>query len=180
MFKRTNIFALAAAALTVLITGISCSPAIDPTAKQHDSLASERELIRETLSLYAIYLDDGRVDDFMDLFTEDAEFTAATYVYTGHDSIRNNLADKPRRPGKHLPFAAVIEFQSTTEARAWSDYLRVKITGDGDPSSWVVTSTGRYHDQLVKGDDGRWRFQRRDVYMPGRENPGSWTQPSSR
>jgi len=141
------------------------------------SPAEDREAIRDTLRLYAVYLDDARVDDFLGLFTDDAIFTAAEFEYRGHDEIRRELAVKKRRPGKHLPMSAVIEFESDTAARAWSDFLRVKIEREGDPTSWVITSIGRYHDRLVRGRDGRWRFARRDVHMPARSNPREFIQP---
>jgi ketosteroid isomerase-like protein len=136
------------------------------------SRQTETEAIRETLHRYAIFLDDGRVAEFLDLFSEDAIFTAAEFVYEGREGIRTELAEKERPPGKHLPFPALIELESPTRARAWSDFLRVKQDRSGDPESWKITNVGRYYDVLVKGDDGRWRFQRRDVQileMPNRK-----------
>ena len=73
---------------------------------------------------------------------------------------------------------AVIEMDSETTARAWSDFLRVKIERDGDPTSWVITSMGRYYDRLIKGEDGHWRFSRRDVYILGMKNQTDLVQPS--
>lgn len=137
----------------------------------------DREAIRDTLRRYAMYLDDARVDEFLDLFTEDAVFTAADFVYAGRDAIRTELAEKPRGPGKHLPFPAVIEFESTGSARAWSDFLRVKQDVAGDPESWRITSVGRYYDRIVRGEDGRWRFQRRDVQILEMPNPHELVEP---
>jgi hypothetical protein len=71
----------------------------------------------------------------------------------------------------------VIELESASEARAWSDFLRVKIEREGDPTAWEITSIGRYYDRLVRGGDGRWRFQRRDVHLPGMENPRELVEP---
>ena len=96
---------------------------------------TEKEQIRTTLQQYAMFLDDGRIDDCHDLFTTDAHFTAAGFDYKGKEVIRRELADKKRRPGKHLPFPAIIEFETGSKARAWSDFLRVKITREGDPSA---------------------------------------------
>lgn len=117
------------------------------------------------------------VEDFLELFTEDAVFTAAEFVYVGRDEIRTELADKERRPGRHLPLPALIEIESVTEARAWSDLLRVKIASEGDPTAWVITSVGRYYDELVRGEDGRWRFRRRDVHVLGMEGPAELVPP---
>lgn len=164
-------------ALIVLLLGgaLAClhrTPEADASSKQADI-----ESIRETLQRYAIFLDDGRVADFLDLFTEDAIFTAADFVYEGRQGIRNELAAKKRPPGKHLPFPAVIELESATRARAWSDFLRVKQDRSGAPESWKITNVGRYYDVLVKGDDGRWRFQRRDVQILEMPNRQEFTEP---
>lgn len=175
MRERTA-HSLRLAFLIVALAPIAClgvsTPGPDTTPR-----SIETERIRETLRLYAILLDDGRVDEFLDLFTEDAVFTADVFVYEGHDEIRQELADKPRRPGKHLPFPALIELESGTRARAWSDFLRVKIEREDDPTAWAITSIGRYYDVLVKGDDGRWRFQRRDVQLPGLSNRDDLVEP---
>ena len=80
-----------------------------------------------------------------------AVFTADEFTSAGREAIRSELAEKPRGPGKHLPFPALIELDSPTTAHAWSDdlrvkILRVKIEREGDPASWVITSLGRYDD----------------------------------
>lgn len=167
---------LGLATMIVLITATACG-----THSAHMKRLDQQtdvERIRETLRQYAIFLDDARVDDFLDLFTEDAVFTAAGLIYEGREEIRDELADKPRRLGKHLPFPALIQLESATEARAWSDFLRVMIENEGDPTSWVITSVGRYYDRLAKGEDGRWRLQRRDVQILAMENPKDLIQPA--
>ena len=49
------------------------------------------EKIRDALQQYAIFLDDGRIDDYLSLYTENAVFTAADVVYEGRDEIRREL-----------------------------------------------------------------------------------------
>lgn len=164
--------------LVVLAASDACMGQSLQTGPLYPQIESEQ--IRKTLSQYAIFLDDGRVEDFLDLFTEDAVFTADEFAYVGREQIRTELAAKKRRAGKHMPFPALIEFESATEARAWSDFIRVKIETLGDPTSWTLTSIGRYYDQLVRGEDGRWRFARRDVQLPEMKNLEGLVEPSAR
>lgn len=178
MFRKIGVVSFAAFLLlgsAVLGACATRSPNGDETAK-----AREVAQIRETLEKYAMFLDDGRVEDFLDLFTEDAVFTADEFTYDGREAIRVELAEKTRSLGKHLPFPAVIELDSETTAHAWSDFLRVKIAREGDPTSWVITSLGRYYDRLIKGEDGAWRFSRRDVYILGMKNQPDLVQPQGR
>lgn len=170
---RIGLLGLAATALAL---GGACArpDAAGPRGLRLD----DREAIRDTLHRYAIDLDDGRTEAFLELFTDDAVFTAADLVYTGRDAIRTELAEKPRGPGKHLPYPAVIEFEGPDTARAWSDFLRVKQDVPGDPESWRITSVGRYYDQLVRGRDGRWRFRRRDVQILELPNPNPLVEPA--
>jgi len=182
MVRRNNLRARVAGALPGALLAVVCglqSACLLGASAADDEAARQREIarIRETLHQYAMFLDDGRVEDFLDLFTPDAVFTADEFVYDGREAIRVELAEKPRGPGRHLPFPALIELESPTVARAWSDFLRVKIEREGDPTAWAITSAGRYYDRLVKGDDGRWRFSRRDVYILAMKNRSDLVEP---
>ena len=148
------------------------SPAI---ATPVENVLAEEAAIRETLRKYCFLLDDNRPDEFVQLFTEQAVFYAADLRYEGRAAIKKELAEKPREPGKHLAFPALIELQSGTEALAWSDFLRVKVK-PGDPSAWLITNIGRYHDRLVKVGP-RWLFAERGVYILGMANPSKYTVP---
>ena len=66
---------------------------------------------------------------------------------------------------------SLIEFRSPTEARAWSDFQRVKSDPENptDPSTWILTNTGRYHDRLVKRGE-RWLFAERGAYVLNMEH----------
>jgi hypothetical protein len=97
--------------------------------------------------------------------------------YEGRAVIKKELAEKPREPGKHLAFPALIQMQTPSEALAWSDFLRVKVKQD-DPSAWLITNIGRYHDRLVKVGQ-RWLFAERGVYILGMDNPSKFTIPPS-
>lgn len=153
-----------------LLAGLGAASAGFSKARSdvRESNSDDHWAIQELLTKYCLLLDDGRHEDFAHLFAEDARFRAATLVYTGRDEIRRELAEKERRPGKHLAFPALIDRPSDDSALAWSDFLRVKTDLD-TVGGWIITSIGRYHDRLSR-IDGQWVFQTRDVYILGMEN----------
>jgi hypothetical protein len=173
--KRTLPNRIAPAFSILLLLTISC--ASHPTNQARQAQIEDNKRIRETLQLYAVFLDDERMEDYLGLYTADAVFTAADVVYEGIDEIRRELTEKKRRPGKHLTFPAVIEMVSPTKARTWSDFLRIKIATEEDVVPWVITHVGRYYDTLVKGEDGRWRFSRRDIQLTGGVNRHTFVEP---
>jgi len=118
-------------------------------------------LIRETLALYCMLLDDRRFEDWGRLFAEDAEWTIPWASFKGRDAIVAGLREIDVGPSgwcKHITHFPVIRFESETSARAWSDlscYVRERESGE-----WSLVSAGRYYDDLVRLD-GAWLFQRR-------------------
>lgn len=130
--------------------------------------ASAEEGIRRTIAQYALFCDDGRFDEFADLFTEQATFSALGPPQVGRASIRDYMAkaQPPQRRGKHLCFNTVIDVSPDgSTAEAVTDYLFVGIQPHGGYAAANPTSAGRYHDRLVRDSD-RWRFaERRIVFM---------------
>jgi 3-phenylpropionate/cinnamic acid dioxygenase small subunit len=123
------------------------------------------EAIRRTMMLYAQLCDDGRFDEWVQLFTPDARFAVMGTTHTGHDAIRSFMenAQPSERRGRHAVFAPVVDLDlHGTTARAWTDYLFFDRSG-------AVTSTGRYHDELVGTFDGSWRFALREIVFQGAE-----------
>jgi 3-phenylpropionate/cinnamic acid dioxygenase small subunit len=121
------------------------------------------EGIRRTLVQYAQLCDDGRFDEWSDLFTADARFHVMGRTQTGRERLQGWIerAQPPDARGRHGVFAPVIDVGiDGRTASAWTDYLFFDRSG-------AVTSTGRYHDELVRGDDGRWRFSLREIVFQG-------------
>ena len=70
-------------------------------------------------------------------------------------------AQPPELRGKHAMLSSVIDLDDgAATARAWTDYVFVD-------QKLRVTSSGRYHDELARGDDGRWRFTLREIVFTG-------------
>src|SRR5437660_8968633 len=99
---------------------------------------SDIELIRRTIALYAMLLDDGRCDEWGDLFTEDAEWISNYGVYEkadgrplfetkGRAEIVRIAEQLARQAGKaaskslHLSSPALIDI-SGAKASAWWDF----------------------------------------------------------
>jgi 3-phenylpropionate/cinnamic acid dioxygenase small subunit len=129
------------------------------------------EAIRRVLTLYGQLLDDLRFAEWGELFTDDAIWRVPQTTLRGRADIVAGLrAIEPDRPGqvKHVSFTPVLDFESGSRARVWTDFLTLSLGAD---DAWLVSGAGRYHDVIVF-DGSRWRFQTRDVdvrWPPGSE-----------
>jgi uncharacterized protein (TIGR02246 family) len=126
---------------------------------------SAEESIRRTLAQYCQLCDEGRFAEWIDLFTPDARFRVMGRTTAGRDEILAFMetAQSPERRGRHMISEPVIAAEPDAgRARAWTDYVFVD-------RSTTVTSVGRYHDELARGDDGRWRFALREIVFLGGE-----------
>lgn len=121
------------------------------------------EGIRRTLARYCLFCDDGRFDDWSRLFTADTRLHVMGTTHQGRAAAQDFIerGQPPERRGKHLVAnTLVVIAPDDLTARAWSDYVFLDRTG-------AVTSTGRYHDELVRGTDGVWRFSLREIVFAG-------------
>jgi 3-phenylpropionate/cinnamic acid dioxygenase small subunit len=134
-------------------------------------LEDERAILR-ALYLYAHYLDSGRDEDWLGLFTDDAVLDVRRRVAGG--------ASKPHRhAGKDALRAFVIRHSKTAAPPAAFDkhlYSSPLIVVDGDearveqysagldddPSGPSLGRFGRTFDHLVR-QDGGWRFKERII-----------------
>ena len=129
------------------------------------ALEDERAVLA-TLHRYGHAIDAGDEAEWVDCFTEDAAFVArgrhsghtALEVY-GRAQLRAFIAEHSRRPFAfhlHCIVEPVVVLDGDT---ATNDcYLFVLMEHEGRP---VLRVFGRYHDDLVRCPDGRWRFRRR-------------------
>jgi uncharacterized protein (TIGR02246 family) len=132
---------------------------------------TDEEGIRRVLALYSQWCDDGRFDEFAELFTADAEFRVMGAVHVGREAIKAFMAaaQPPQRRGRHVVTNPVIVVDAAgATATAWTDYLFVSPTPpDGSGSTpptggFAITNVGRYHDRFVKVDS-EWRFAVREI-----------------
>jgi uncharacterized protein (TIGR02246 family) len=118
---------------------------------------TDEEGVRRTLALYCQLCDDGRFDEWTDLYTDDATFAVMGQTQVGRDAIKAWIeqAQPEDKRGKHFLGQSVVDIDGDA-ASAVTDYTFVS-------KAYVITSAGRYHDTLERGGDGRWRFRTREI-----------------
>lgn len=120
--------------------------------------------VGQLIAAYTQALDDGRTDDVVATFTDDGVCDMPGLGrHQGHEALREAYGRvEPRVPQRHLVLNTVVTGWDDPEATAVSDVVFV-LRGD---RGWGVQLVGRYHDRLLRGDDG-WRFRgRRAEFVP--------------
>ena len=120
--------------------------------------------IRRLLAQYCQLLDDGRFDDWIDLFDPGIEFVVMGMHQHGHDELRGFIEPSQQADarGKHMISEPWIELGPDGDtATATVDFAWVSKAG-------AVGQSGRYHDHLVRHPD-RWRFRRREIVFTGEQ-----------
>jgi uncharacterized protein (TIGR02246 family) len=129
------------------------------------SILEEKEAIRDLMSAYCFYVDNGEFDKFAGLFTEDGIFEAGPLGrLKGREAIYNFVAaavplrgEGPAR--KHCTMNHIIRVNGS-EARADSYIVVLRESEHGIMASLA----GRYEDIIVK-DGGEWRFKARKIHF---------------
>jgi hypothetical protein len=132
------------------------------------AMASEledKEAIRELMSAYCFYVDNGEFEQFAGLFTEDAIFEAGPFGrLQGRRAIYDFINSQVPRPGegparKHCTLNHLIRIDGT-EARADSYVVVLR-----DSAAGIIASlAGRYEDLLIK-NGSEWRFRMRRIHF---------------
>ena len=92
-----------------------------------------RDAIGRLIALYGQLLDDLRLDDWGELFTDDAVWRIPGITFEGRAEIKRGVGDmEPPQPGrvKHMSFTPVIDFESGSRARAWTDQVALHCPED--------------------------------------------------
>ncbi len=137
------------------------------TRAMAEARPSDFEAIRLTLALYCQLCDDGRFDEWAELYTTDATFSVMGHTYTGPVAIKDFIEAgmPPEVRGKHMCANSIIEVDSTgNAASARTDFVFVGRTGEG----LAITQSGRYHDTLAREAE-RWLLRSRQIVFMGDE-----------
>jgi 3-phenylpropionate/cinnamic acid dioxygenase small subunit len=135
----------------------------------------EHEGIRHALAAYCQLLDDGRFDEWVDMFTDDVAFAVMGRTFRGRDAVRGFVepTQGPDARGRHVLSEPLIDVDPAGgRATASTDYCFVS-------RDLAVLSAGRYHDVLVLGADGRWRIEAREIVFVGDQPRGIAPAPAS-
>jgi uncharacterized protein (TIGR02246 family) len=127
----------------------------------------DRAQIRELTARYNRCFDDGDPDGFAATFTEDGVMEVeGTFLTSGRAALAEMVRHTPYGV-KHVTVDATVEVDGD---RAVQDVTLVVLSRPGPDAPAgarsKLTSSGRYHDQLVRTPDG-WRFSHRTAILDG-------------
>ena len=130
----------------------------------------EHDLIRRTLAAYCQLLDDGRFDEWVEMFTEDVAFAVMGQTARGRSAVRAFIepTQGPDMRGRHILSEPLVTVDPAGgRATVTTDYCFVA-------RDLSVLSAGRYHDILVRDPDDvdRWRIAQREIVFLGDEPKG--------
>ncbi len=121
---------------------------------------TDHEAITRVVARYCHLLDDGRWDEFADLWAPDAELVLGGETTRGRDAIRAAIeaSQPPERRGRHLAVNVELDVDGD-RATGVVDFMFWVRDREGTAKPMCL---GRYDDQLVR-TDGTWRFARREI-----------------
>ena len=130
---------------------------------------SDFEAIRRLLAIYGQLLDSKRIEEWGELFSEEAVFRVWGRSYRGRAEIKREIGGmQPDAPAKHIVLQPVIDLDGEDRARAWTD-LCAAATEEGEIKFATI---GRYYDRLIREPThGRWQIARRVLVLGDEEVP---------
>ena len=132
-------------------------------------MSDARDAIRRLIAIYAQLLDSKRIEEWGELFTEEAEFRVYGETHQGRATIVHEIGGvQPATPVKHILLSPVIDLEGDDRGYVWCDMCVAVGTEEGAS----IVTIGRYYDEVVRDiDDGRWRFSRRVIVFSHEEVP---------
>ena len=112
-------------------------------------------------------LDHGRLDELVDLFTEDALYTHAQRRSEGREEIRKLFVARAAagvRTVRHLASGLRVEVDSATAARGTSVCLTFAFDGPAPAPHATPHLVADFEDVYRLCDDGKWRFAVRHIH----------------
>lgn len=124
----------------------------------------DRAAIHDLFTRYCCALDNGEIETVVGCFTSNAMLKSPVIDISGHDEIRSfagRFAAQRAAGTQFRHMVGNIAVRIDRNRAAATAYLLVLISKDG---SHRTLPPGRYECELIKEDDGQWRFSRRTVF----------------
>jgi len=113
--------------------------------------------IRNLVARYAQYTDDSQIQEWTELFVEDARMEAGGQPMEGRPALTEWItAVTSSMKLRHIMGAVTVTVDSATEAHGAADMILLAAV----EGSWIIAGAPRYVDRYVKTADG-WRFAER-------------------
>ncbi|PQA89373.1 nuclear transport factor 2 family protein [Hyphococcus luteus] len=132
--------------------------------------AEDRFGIQDLFAAYGWALDTGDAEGLVAVFTEDAVMIEEVFedpdIWEGHEGIRalaNHYFTSPGFPGRQHHVTQQVFTPKSEGAVAVKSFAFVTEC-HGEPP-YLLRFAGWYEDDVVKGDDGAWRFKKRVVRL---------------
>ena len=124
----------------------------------------DRAAIQDLFTRYCCALDNGEIETVVGCFTANAILKSPVIDISGHDEIRafaGRFAAQRAAGTQFRHMVSNIAVRINGNKAAATAYLLVLISKDG---SHRTLPPGRYECELIKEDNGQWRFSRRTVF----------------
>lgn len=123
-----------------------------------DPVLTPAEQIRRTIVEYGQFIDDRKLDAWLELYCHDAVHEINEGRHEGRAQLRAFMEAAFARIGnlRHIMLGSSIHVVGES-ATATTDWMTFRRAADGTPA---VASVGRWDDTL-RVEDGRWRFAHR-------------------
>lgn len=116
---------------------------------------------RRLSTAFAVYVDHGRAEDVVALFTPDGVFERAGLRLDGAAEIAAFLARRPAtRITRHFCSNILIEPVDSTRARGIVYFTLFEGEGETPATMQLPLTVGEYHDDYVRTANG-WRIRHR-------------------
>jgi ketosteroid isomerase-like protein len=118
------------------------------------------EGVRAAIAAHAHAQDDGRTDDLVAVYCDDAVVEVPGMgTFDGRDAIHAAFAGwAPQVPQRHIVSSTLVTSWSDGEASSTSDVVFVQKSDAG----WAVQVVARYHDEF-RNESESWRLSRRTM-----------------
>jgi hypothetical protein len=127
----------------------------------------ETRLALESLNVdFCHFLDCNKIEELVDLFTENARYSHGLRISCGRDEIHNLFAGRVSegvRTSRHMQTGLKITLENEEKAVGKSVCLTFACDGPPPISPATPFLVADFIDEYLYCSDGRWRIQKRHI-----------------